>query len=166
MKKLILAAAAAALVASAGASAQQMQQGANEPNKTPVERSVQVYKMSDLQRWDREKAGGGEGRLLGRFAYTRHQTGEQDAIREIGWLTLPPGASIGLHKHTNNEDVYLIVEGRGTFVGTDGKEIPVSAGDITIARPGQSHALKNTGRRPLRFINFIGQLPNAAPAAQ
>ena len=108
---------------------------------------------------------GGEGKLLGRFAYTRHQTGEQDAIREIGWLTLPPGASIGLHGHTINEDVYLIVEGRGIFVGSDGKEVPVSAGDVTIARPGQSHSLKNTGRRPLRFINFIGQLQSTAHAA-
>ena len=62
--------------------------------------------------------------------------------------------------------MYLIVEGRGIFVGSDGKEIPVSAGDITIARPGQSHALKNTGRRPLRFINFIGQLPSAASPVQ
>ncbi|OAM28182.1 MULTISPECIES: cupin domain-containing protein [Eikenella] len=164
MKKVMLSVVASALFASAGTWAHDVQ-GTNEPSKTPVDRSVQVYRMSNLQQWNREKAGGGEGRLLGRFAYTRHQTGEQDAIREIGWLTLPPGASIGLHKHTNNEDVYLIVEGRGTFMGTDGKEVPVSAGDITIARPGQSHALKNTGRRPLRFINFIGQLPSTAPAA-
>ena len=165
MKKVILSVATAALLASAGVPCAQAP-AANEPSKTPVDRSIQVYKAADFQQWDREKAAGGEGKLLGRFAYTRHQTGEQDAIREIGWLTLPPGASIGLHKHTNNEDVYLIVEGRGIFVGSDGKEIPVSAGDITIARPGQSHALKNTGRRPLRFINFIGQLPSAASPVQ
>ena len=36
---------------------------------------------------------------------------------------------------------------------------------VTIARPGQSHSLKNTGRRPLRFINFIGQLQSTTPAA-
>ena len=162
MKKVILSVATAALLASAGAWAHGTP-AANEPSKTPVDRSIQVYKAADFQQWDREKAAGGEGKLLGRFAY---QTGEQDAIREIGWLTLPPGASIGLHKHTNNEDVYLIVEGRGTFVGSDGKEVPVSAGDVTIARPGQSHALKNTGRRPLRFINFIGQLPSAASPVQ
>ena len=164
MKKVILSVATAALLASAGAWAHGTP-AANEPSKTPVDRSIQVYKAADFQQWDREKAAGGEGKLLGRFAYTRHQTGEQDAIREIGWLTLPPGASIGLHKHTNNEDVYLIVEGRGTFVGSDGKEVPVSAGDVTIARPGQSHSLRNTGRRPLRFINFIGQLQSTAHAA-
>ncbi|MBH5329053.1 cupin domain-containing protein [Eikenella sp. S3360] len=161
MKKVALSLAAVALLAGSGAWARDI----NEPSKTPVDRSVQVYKFSELQRWDRDQAAGGQGQLLGRFAYTRHQTGEQDAIREIGWMTLPPGASVGLHKHANNEDVYLIVEGRGVFTDSNGKETPVSAGDITMARPGQSHALKNTGRRPMRFINFIGQLPSA-PAAQ
>ena len=160
MKKIALFAVTTVLFASSGAWAY----GGQGPSRTPVDRSVQVYKSADFQEWNREKPAGGEGQLLGRFAYTRHQTDDQDAIREIGWLTLPPGASIGLHKHTNNEDVYLIVEGDGIFVGTDGKEIPVSDGDVTIARPGQSHSLKNTGRRPLRFINFIGQLPGA-PAA-
>ncbi|OAM26404.1 MULTISPECIES: cupin domain-containing protein [Eikenella] len=160
MKKLAVSLIAATLLASAGAWAKDI----NEPSKEPVDRSVQVYRRADLQRWDRDQAAGGQGHLLGRFAYTRHQTNDQDAIREIGWMTLPPGASVGLHKHANNEDVYLIVEGRGTFVDSNGKETPVAAGDITIARPGQSHALKNTGHRPLRFINFIGQLPNA-PAA-
>ena len=163
MKKVILSVATAALLASAGAWAHGTP-AANEPSKTPVDRSIQVYKAADFQQWDREKAAGGEGKLLGRFAYTRHQTGEQDAIREIGWLTLPAGASIGLHKHENNEDVYLIVQGKGTFVDGNGNETPVAAGDVTIARPGQSHALKNTSKKPLVFINFIGQLPSQAGA--
>ena len=157
MNKIASALIAAACLASATAGAHGNQLAANEPSKTPVDRSVQVYKKAEMQTWNRSKAAGGEGELLGKFAYTRHQTGEQDAIREIGWLTLPPGASIGLHKHTNNEDVYLIVEGRGTFVGSDGKEVPVSAGDLTIARPGQSHALKNIGKKPLVFLDLIAE---------
>ena len=150
----------AALIAASSACAHVVEPAA-QPDKTPVNRSIQVYKKSQMQTWDREKAAGGEGKLLGKFAYTRHQTGEQDAIREIGWLTLPRGASIGLHKHIDNEDVYLIVEGEGLFTDGEGNETKVGAGDVTIARPGQSHALKNVGRKPLVFINFIGQLPPA-----
>ena len=157
MNKIASALIAAACLASATAGAHGNQPAANEPSKTPVDRSVQVYKKAEMQTWNRSKA-----ELLGKFAYTRHQTGEQDAIREIGWLTLPAGASIGLHKHENNEDVYLIVEGKGTFVDGNGNETPVAAGDVTIARPGQSHALKNTSKKPLVFINFIGQLPSQA----
>ena len=78
----------------------------------PTDRSVQVYKKADLAEWNRENAAGGKGPLLGRFAFNRHQTTAQDAFREIGWLTLPPGASIGEHKHTDNEDVYIIVSGK------------------------------------------------------
>ena len=165
MNKIASTLIAAALFASATASAHgnhAAKAASNEPSKAPVDRGVQVYKKAEMQTWNRSKAAGGEGELLGKFAYTRHQTGDQDAIREIGWLTLPAGASIGLHKHENNEDVYLIVEGKGTFVDGNGNETPVAAGDVTIARPGQSHALKNTSKKPLVFINFIGQLPSQA----
>ena len=133
-----------------------------------LDRSIQVYPKAELATWDREKAAGGEGALLGQFAYTRKQTNEKDAFREIGWLTLPPGASIGLHKHDNNEDVYIIISGQGIFTDSNGKETEVKAGDITIARPGQSHALKNAGEEPLVFLDLIAQTaaPAANPAAQ
>ena len=91
----------------------------------PTDRSVQVYKKADLAEWNRENAAGGKGPLLGRFAFNRHQTAAQDAFREIGWLTLPPGASIGEHKHTDNEDVYIIVSGKGVFTDSTGKQTEV-----------------------------------------
>ena len=116
-----------------------------------------MYKKADLAEWNRENAAGGKGPLLGSFAFTRHQTAAQDAFREIGWLTLPPGASIGEHKHTDNEDVYIIVSGKGVFTDSTGKQTQVGAGDITIARPGQSHALKNIGKEPLVFLDLIAE---------
>lgn len=131
---------------------------AEDAKQSDLDRSIQVYKSDSLFKWDREKAGGGVGPLLGMFSYTRHQTGDQDAFKEIGWLTLPKGAAIGLHKHIDNEDVYIIISGVGLFTDSDGKEIEVKAGDITIARPGQSHGLKNIGEEPLIFINVIAQL--------
>ena len=133
-----------------------------------LDRGIQLYRQEELATWDREKAAGGEGALLGQFAYTRKQTNEKDAFREIGWLTLPPGASIGLHKHDNNEDVYIIISGKGIFTDSSGKESEVKAGDITIARPGQSHALKNAGEEPLVFLDLIAQTaaPTTNPATQ
>lgn len=122
-----------------------------------ADRSVQVYKRDALVPWNRENAGGGVGPLLGDFAYNRHQTNSKDAFREIGWLTLPKGASIGLHKHTDNEDVYIIISGKGVFTDSNGKQTEVSTGDVTIARPGQSHALANIGEEPLVFLNLIAK---------
>lgn len=72
-------------------------------------------------------------------------------------MTLLPGASIGLHKHDNNEDTYIIVSGEGIFTDTAGKETPVKGGDVTIARKGEAHALKNTGKAPLVFLDVIAQ---------
>ncbi|MDO4642614.1 MAG: cupin domain-containing protein [Cardiobacteriaceae bacterium] len=122
-----------------------------------LDRNVQVYAKANRVQWNREKAAGGSGVLSGDFAYTRRVTDSSDAFREIGWLTLPPGASIGLHKHVDNEDVYIIVSGTGVFTDSSGKETVVNAGDITIARPGQSHALKNNGSEPLIFLDLIAQ---------
>lgn len=117
----------------------------------------QLYKKEDLKTWDREKVAGGEGTLYGKFSHTRNDAPKDWAIKEIGWMTLKPGASIGMHKHEVNEDTYIIVSGEGVFTDSEGKETPVKAGDITIARKGDQHALKNTGKEDLVFLDIIGQ---------
>lgn len=117
----------------------------------------QMYKKEDLKTWDREKVAGGEGTLFGKFSHTRNEAPQDWALKEIGWMTLKPGASIGMHKHEINEDTYIIVSGEGVFTDTAGNETPVKAGDITIARKGDQHALKNTGKEDLVFLDIIGQ---------
>ena len=117
----------------------------------------QLFSKEELKTWDREKVAGGEGTLYGKFSFTRNDAAQDHAIKEIGWMTLQPGASIGMHKHENNEDAYIIVSGEGMFTDSDGKETAVKAGDITLARKGQSHALKNTGKEPLVFLDVIAQ---------
>lgn len=117
----------------------------------------QLYKKDDLKTWDREKVAGGEGTLFGKFSHTRNDAPPDWAIKEIGWMTLKPGASIGMHKHEINEDTYIIVSGEGVFTDTAGNETPVKAGDITIARKGDQHALKNVGKDDLVFLDIIGQ---------
>jgi mannose-6-phosphate isomerase-like protein (cupin superfamily) len=114
-------------------------------------KETQVFKAADFVTWDRKDLGGGKGILGGKFSYTRNHK-KNFPLYEIGWLTLPPGASIGLHEHTDNEDAYIILSGTGEFAGTDGKYFPVGAGDITIARPQQKHAMINTGKVDIVFL--------------
>lgn len=123
----------------------------------PAMAAEQLYKKEDLKTWDRENVAGGKGVLAGKFSHTRNDAPEDWAIKEIGWMTLEPGSSIGMHKHEKNEDTYIIVSGEGEFTDTAGNVTPVKAGDITIARKGDSHALKNTGNTPLVFLDIIGQ---------
>lgn len=118
----------------------------------------QVYKRSDHIVKDREKLGGtGEGKVHCEYAFPRDKALKDQAVKEIAWLTLPPGASIGVHAHKDNEDAYIVISGSGVFIGADGKEIPVKAGDTTIARKGESHGMKNTGKEPLVILDVIAQ---------
>ncbi|MDR2529179.1 MAG: cupin domain-containing protein [Synergistaceae bacterium] len=122
--------------------------------------SADVFKKESLITLDKEKAGGGVGTLYGKYAFTRDMPPMENPVREIAWLTLKPGDSIGFHKHEVNEDVYIVVSGTGVFKNNDGTEHEVGPGDITIARLGQSHALNNTGKEDLVVISVIaGKTP-------
>lgn len=116
----------------------------------------QVYPKSDHLVMEREKlAGTGEGKVLCEYAFPRDKALPDQAFKEIAWLTLPPGASIGVHSHEVNEDAYIVISGEGVFIGSDGKEVPVKAGDTTIARKGEAHGMKNTGTEPLVLLDVI-----------
>ena len=58
------------------------------------------------------------------------------------------------------------MSGKGLFTDSTGKQTQVGAGDITIARPGQSHALKNIGKEPLVFLDLIAETAAAKSASQ
>lgn len=116
-----------------------------------------IYAKEDLIVLDKTDLGGGKGVISGLYAFTRDKAAKEDSIKEITWLTIQPGDSVGFHQHTTNEDAYIIVSGTGVFKDTDGKEYPVKTGDVTIARRGDSHALFNTGKEPLVFISVIAE---------
>lgn len=115
----------------------------------------QYYKREDFKAWNREGVGGGQGMLCGEFPFTRNDAQKDWLIKEIGWMTLDPGDSIGMHAHENNEDSYIIISGEGVFTDSGGNESIVRAGDVTIARKGDRHSLKNTGKEPLLFLGII-----------
>ena len=117
----------------------------------------QVYKKEELITLDKNNVAGGNGTLHGKFAFTRDMATEDEAIKEIGWMTLNKGESVGVHSHKNNEDTYIIVSGEGIFTDGSGKETVVKAGDVTIARPNQSHGLRNEKDEPLVFLDIIAQ---------
>ena len=118
---------------------------------------AEVFPKESLIQVDKKEAGGGKGTLSGEYAFTRDKATKDQAIKEISWLTLQPGDSIGYHKHTTNEDTYIIVSGTGTFRDKDGKDYEVKAGDVTIVRKNESHGLTNTGTVPLVFVDVIAE---------
>ncbi len=70
----------------------------------------------------------------------------------IDYAVLPPGTSIGVHRHSNdNEEVYFICHGRGEMQ-VDRETIEVTKGDVIINRPGGLHGLQNVGRDDLHLF--------------
>jgi len=128
---------------------------------------AQEYFSADkLITLNKTKVAGGNGVLYGKFSFTRDMASKENAIKEIGFMTLQPGASIGVHKHYNNEDAYIVLEGTGVFTELNGKETRVKPHDITICHIGQVHALRNDGKKPLVFLDIIAQNHAATPAPQ
>ncbi|MDR3171971.1 MAG: cupin domain-containing protein [Treponema sp.] len=72
----------------------------------------------------------------------------QQHIRLLAELTLPPGASIGNHRHDGETEYFLILSGTGT-VNDNGTDVLVKPGAVVITGNGAAHSIKNTGTAPL-----------------
>jgi mannose-6-phosphate isomerase-like protein (cupin superfamily) len=72
-------------------------------------------------------------------------------IRFINYTILPPGTSIGLHEHGDDEEMYIILEGDGIMT-VDGEQREVHAGDIVINRPFGTHGLENNSHAELKIL--------------
>src|SRR5687768_14482366 len=70
----------------------------------------------------------------------------------ITWVEGTPGSMQAVHGHPDNEQVYVIVRGRGVMQVSDEME-EVRAGTLVFVPPGAAHAIKNTGEEPLVFIS-------------
>jgi mannose-6-phosphate isomerase-like protein (cupin superfamily) len=71
-------------------------------------------------------------------------------------LIIPPGSSIGLHEHTQEDEVFIIQEGKGITLD-EGRETEVEKGDTIITGAGASHAIRNTGATDLVITAIIMQ---------
>ncbi|MDR0403812.1 MAG: cupin domain-containing protein [Treponema sp.] len=104
-----------------------------------------VIKRSEMKTEIKEKMRDGEGSVT-----LVHFTGceNEKNIRLLAELSLPPGASIGKHRHDAETEYFMVVSGSGV-TDDNGVETPVSAGDSIITGGGAYHSVKNTGDVPL-----------------
>lgn len=77
----------------------------------------------------------------------------------IDLAVLPPGTSIGRHRHAaSEEEFYLVLQGQGRM-WRDGDVFDVRAGDLIRNAPGGAHGLVNTGEGELRVFVFEVRAP-------
>lgn len=68
--------------------------------------------------------------------------------------TLVPGASIGMHTHTDSSEMIYILSGEGTVI-CDGVDEVIPAGCCHYCPKGSSHTLINHGEAPLDFFAVV-----------
>jgi len=91
---------------------------------------------------------------VGVVDWTNMLSGNELEGRRLNFIhddIIPPGASIGVHPHHDQEEIYIILAGEGVMT-LDDVEHPVGPGDATVVFPGGNHGLKNTGSADLRLI--------------
>lgn len=80
------------------------------------------------------------------------------AARKLGASVdeLPPGKmSCPYHLHHMQEEMFIVVEGRGTLRVAD-ERLPIRAGDVIFIPPGPEypHHIVNTSDAPLKFLSI------------
>jgi len=81
-------------------------------------------------------------------------------VRLCAKLILPPGAGIGMHRHENEDEVYIVTRGAGLL--DDGLSITrITAGDAVLTGGGESHAVRNDTSEELELIALIATCPGA-----
>ena len=99
----------------------------------------------------KESIHGGEG--LCRHA-TIFRGDEIDApIRFINYTILPPGATFGMHKHGNDNEFYVVLQGEGVYC-QDEEEQAVHQGDIMMNALHGTHGIRNTGSGEMALLVF------------
>ncbi|MEU5384498.1 cupin domain-containing protein [Kitasatospora cineracea] len=99
---------------------------------------------------------GGVGTILAHRAYRSENAPAPIAFIDL--VVLPPHTSIGVHRHADDEETYVILAGRGLMT-LDGDEFEVRAGDVVPNRAHGEHGLANTSDDDLQLLVFeVGPL--------
>lgn len=69
-------------------------------------------------------------------------------------LQIPAGASIGTHEHTDEDEIYIIHQGKGMMTDSD-QEFEVTPGDTIVTGQGASHSIRNHGSEDLVITAII-----------
>ena len=76
----------------------------------------------------------------------------------VGLNAFEPGQSHALHAHAGMDKLYHVLEGDGLFL-LEGRELPMTAGDLLVAPDGVPHGVSNTSRARLLVLVVLAPAP-------
>ena len=76
----------------------------------------------------------------------------------VGLNAFEPGQSHPLHAHEGMDKLYHVLEGEGVFL-LEGRELPMTAGDLLVAPEGVPHGVRNSGGGRLLVLAVLAPAP-------
>jgi mannose-6-phosphate isomerase-like protein (cupin superfamily) len=111
-----------------------------------------IRKAAELRHNDEPNLKGGKGTIeIINFLEKEDSYG---VGRLFGISIIPPGCSIGDHKHTGDFEIYYFLKGIAHVVD-NGKEDVLVPGDCMVCRDGDSHSIENRGDSNLEYVALI-----------
>jgi mannose-6-phosphate isomerase-like protein (cupin superfamily) len=114
------------------------------------------FKLEEMNGIRRENLQNGPGGAMYYSCIAPGEKPEGSRLKMVARIELDPGAAVGEHEHTGDEEVYIALSGEGAFTD-DGTRYDVGPGDIMITFDGHRHSLENTGKDPLVFVAVIAE---------
>lgn len=101
----------------------------------------------------RSRMKDGSGDVTLQHYFSKEEYGG-DHIRVCAKLIIPPGASIGMHEHAGEDEVYIVLKGKGKVID-DGTVAEISVGDSVLTGKGKSHAVECVGNETLEILALV-----------
>lgn len=114
------------------------------------------FKLGEMKGTRRENLQNGPGGAMYYSCIAPGEKPEGSRLKMVARIELDPGAAVGEHRHTGDEEVYIALSGEGVFTD-DGVRHDVGPGDVMITLDGHRHSLENTGTGPLVFVAVIAE---------
>lgn len=111
-----------------------------------------IKKASAQQRTSGTEMRGGKGTVD--MTHFLEQAESHGAGRLFAVATIPPGASIGMHPHVGEYEVYYILEGVAHVMDNDVPGV-LEPGDCMVCEDGDSHSIENRGDRDVKALFLI-----------
>lgn len=77
-----------------------------------------------------------------------------DKGRLFAKITLQPGCGIGYHVHEADSEIFYILKGTAQY-NDNGTDTVVKAGDVTICKKGEGHAIHNATDEVVEVVAVV-----------
>jgi mannose-6-phosphate isomerase-like protein (cupin superfamily) len=117
-----------------------------------------LRKRQEMKTEVRENMRGGMGKVTVRHLFVPDEIIAK--TRLCAMLTVHVGASIGIHKHENEDELFVILSGSG-LLDDGNQKLPITAGDSILTGNGAEHSIVNTGAIDMEIVAVIMSYPPA-----